>query len=386
MSITKISPSVVDFDSEITITTADNTTQLTLLSTDADGSVGPRFDLKRDSADPEADDTLGQIRWLGKDSGGASLSYAHIATYIEDKTDGAEDGKFEIDVRTASANRSRLKMDSTETVFNEESIDVNFRVETNGVANMIFCNSTNDRVGIGTGDPSERLEVYSTQATTAIEVSAGQASTTTGEAKIVLRSLHSSSGTTYSRSEIASLGVAGGDSALIFRTTTDSNGPQERMRILDSGGLTFNGDTAAANAISDYEEGTYTVTGYDASSSGNASSTTITGTYTKIGRQVTIQFYAWNNINTSGMTSGNVFYFTLPFPASAIRSIGSAAHHGWSYDGNTNMQDIKPIVAGSTSRAYFKTVGYGQADSTVKVSDITSGTDDIHTLSITYFV
>ena len=345
MSITKISPSVVDFDSEITITTADNTTQLTLTSTDADGSVGPRFDLRRDSADPEADDTLGQIRWLGKDSGGASLSYAHMAAYIEDPTDGAEDGKFEIDVRHAGGNRSRLMMDSSATVFNQESIDVDFRVESNGVANMIFVDGGNDCVGIGTGSPTERLEVYSTQATTAIEVSAGQASTTTGEAKIVLRSLHSSSGTTYSRSEIASLGVAGGDSALIFRTTTDSNGPQERMRILESGGLTFNGDTAAANALDDYEEGTYTVTGYDASSGGNASSTTITGYYTKIGRQVTVCFYAWNNINTSGMTSGNIFYFTLPEAASAIRSIGSAAHHGWTYDGNTNMQDILSKLA-----------------------------------------
>ena len=31
----------------------------------------------------------------------------------------------------------------------------------------------------------------------------------------------------------------------------------EKLRILDSGGITFNGDTAAANALDDYEEGTY---------------------------------------------------------------------------------------------------------------------------------
>ena len=92
-------------------------------------------------------------------------------------------------------------------------------------------------VGIGTSSPSELLEVNSTGSSAAIEVSAGQASTTTGEAKIVLRSLHSSSGTTYSRSEIASLGVAGGDSDLIFRTTTTSSGPVERMRIDSSGNV-----------------------------------------------------------------------------------------------------------------------------------------------------
>ena len=64
------------------------------------------------------------------------------------------------------------------------------------------------KVGVGTNAPTELLEVFSETASTAIEVSAGKASTTTGEAKLVLRSLHSSSGTTYARSEIASLGTA----------------------------------------------------------------------------------------------------------------------------------------------------------------------------------
>jgi hypothetical protein len=32
----------------------------------------------------------------------------------------------------------------------------------------------------------------------------------------------------------------------------------ERMRILSGGGITFNGDTATANALDDYEEGTWT--------------------------------------------------------------------------------------------------------------------------------
>jgi hypothetical protein len=92
-------------------------------------------------------------------------------------------------------------------------------------------------VGIGTGSsPAELLDVSSTGASAAIEISAGQASTTTGEAKLVLRSLHSSSGTSYSRSEIASLAVAGGDSDLIFRTTTQIAGPEDRMTI-DSEGL-----------------------------------------------------------------------------------------------------------------------------------------------------
>jgi hypothetical protein len=54
-------------------------------------------------------------------------------------------------------------------------------------------------------------------------------------------------------------------------------------------GLTFNGDTAAANALDDYEEGTFTATlTPNISGSITTSSTFNTWTYTKIGRQVTV--------------------------------------------------------------------------------------------------
>ncbi len=142
-----------------TFTTADNTSQLTLTSTDADASVGPRFDLKRDSASPAADDTLGQIRWIGEDSGGAALSYAHMSTYIEDPTDGAEDGKFEIDTRIAGTSRSRLLMHSTATVFNQDGLDLDFRIESNDKDNMFVVNAGTNRVGIGTNSPGQMLEI-----------------------------------------------------------------------------------------------------------------------------------------------------------------------------------------------------------------------------------
>ncbi len=66
----------------------------------------------------------------------------------------------------------------------------------------------------------------------------------------------------------------------------------ERMRILSGGGLTFNGDTAAANALDDYEEGTWTPILGNATQDvapANHSSVSTVGTYTKIGRVVTIQ-------------------------------------------------------------------------------------------------
>jgi hypothetical protein len=61
----------------------------------------------------------------------------------------------------------------------------------------------------------------------------------------------------------------------------------ERVRI-DSDGLKFNGDTAAANALDDYEEGTFTAT-LSPSDSGSISLSAATCTYTKIGRQVVVK-------------------------------------------------------------------------------------------------
>ena len=66
-----------------------------------------------------------------------------------------------------------------------------------------------------------------------------------------------------------------------------STGGTERARI-NQHGLTFNGDTAAANALNDYEEGTWTPTfNFNTGASGIAYSERA-GTYTKVGRKVTV--------------------------------------------------------------------------------------------------
>jgi hypothetical protein len=53
-----------------------------------------------------------------------------------------------------------------------------------------------------------------------------------------------------------SIHVDGSSDDMHFQVGTSNN---EKMRILNEGGITFNGDTAAANALDDYEEGTATV-------------------------------------------------------------------------------------------------------------------------------
>jgi hypothetical protein len=85
------------------------------------------------------------------------------------------------------------------------------------------------------------------------------------------------------------------------------------MRILAGGGLTFNGDTAAANALDDYEEGTWTPTTPSAGYTISASE----GSYTKIGRQVTfrgkVRFSAVNVLSNSDVRIDG-----LPFTTNTV--------------------------------------------------------------------
>ena len=62
----------------------------------------------------------------------------------------------------------------------------------------------------------------------------------------------------------------------------------ERMRILSSGGLTFNGDTSSVNALDDYEEGDHTCA-VTAGTSGTITLSASTLSYVKIGNLVTVQ-------------------------------------------------------------------------------------------------
>ena len=138
-----------------TISTADNTVQLTLTSTDADANVGPSLNLYRNSASPADADLVGNVRFQGENSAGETIDYVTINGRVEDVTDGTEDARIDIRTITAGADVSRLKVDNNEIVLNDSSIDSDFRVESNGNANMLFVDGGNDAVGIGNNNPAD---------------------------------------------------------------------------------------------------------------------------------------------------------------------------------------------------------------------------------------
>ena len=103
--------------------------------------------------------------------------------------------------------------------------------------------------------------------------------------------------------------------------TNDLGVNSTRFKDLYLSGGVYLGGTAGANKLDDYEEGSYTVQLFDASAGGNASATTRTGYYTKIGNQVTVRFDALNNISTAGMTGTNVA-FTFHCLSTQVQLVG----------------------------------------------------------------
>jgi hypothetical protein len=146
---------------------------------------------------------------------------------------------------------------------------------------------------------------------------------------------------------------------LVFSTTADgASSPTEALRITSdkylrmaasTGGIQFNGDTAAANALNDYEEGTWTP-----SIGGTATYTVQAGRYTKIGRVVYAAFYL--TISTIG--TGSTWQITgLPFTALSGVQGGGSVNYWASLNGS--FVYITPYVIGSTTISLYALTAAG---------------------------
>jgi len=132
-----------------TITTDDNTDTLTLTSTDADANAGPNLRMYRNSASPADVDLGGVITFDVRNDNSQDFEAAAIKVYTEDASDGTEDSSVTHTVMNGGSANNAMQINPTETVFNESSVDRDFRVETNGNVNMIFADGGNDVVYVG---------------------------------------------------------------------------------------------------------------------------------------------------------------------------------------------------------------------------------------------
>jgi hypothetical protein len=156
----------------------------------------------------------------------------------------------------------------------------------------------------------------------------------------------------------------------------------ERLRIQSGGGISFNGDTAAANALDDYEEGTHTAT-ITCSVSGTVTlySDVNKLNYVKIGKMVHIQ-----GMLTASAVSSPSGYFTvsLPFNISSWGGVYAGRGTGtiWLNTGSSNnvADYVVLLVQGeSSARVYLGDNTGVQSDSANNIG----ANDDIY-VGLTY--
>ena len=152
--------------------------------------------------------------------------------------------------------------------------------------------------------------------------------------------------------------------SLVFR-----NNGGERMRILAGGGLTFNGDTAAANALDDYEEGTWTPALRGSATAGNTTYTSRYGFYEKIGR--TVHFRGSLHVNSQGTLDGIVYVTGLPFTSNSTTQ-RSTVHFGY--------VDSLSITA---SESLTGTVDGGDTEFLIRIWNSANGTSNFDDSELT---
>ena len=167
---------------------------MTLISTDADANQGPILNLFRNSGSPADSDVLAQVLFSGENDADEEIEYSRFQGFIVDASDGTEDGGLNLQGMLAGTLRSRLKTNATELVINDDSQDLDFRVESNGNAHMLFVDAGNDHVNIGTSsDLGGVLNVggsifaTTTAAGTAVKVESSQAGSGAGPGLVLYR-------------------------------------------------------------------------------------------------------------------------------------------------------------------------------------------------------
>jgi hypothetical protein len=135
--------------------------------------------------------------------------------------------------------------------------------------------------------------------------------------------------------------VQGGTSAVPL---TFFVGGTEKLRIQSGGGISFNGDTAAANALDDYEEGTWTPT---LGGTWSTNPTSLSGFYTKIGNMVYIRLEFTGGVKATSVAG---WFDGLPF-SGAIGGGGTVS--------NVSVQNKGIALLDNNTRVWVTETDFG---------------------------
>ena len=264
--------------------------------------------------------------------------------------DGYFDGTLYADaIDLNGTNLTAFDTDAAQ-VFNESGAAVDFRIEGDTEENLFFVDGSADKIGIGTAVNIDRT----------LTISTGLAKTSTTTAYPF--AIQSNESSANGRLSVHYTGGSDAASRKVFFQMEEegvANAGQIHLNphggtVHAPNGLIFGTETTAAHTLDDYEEGTFTPT------FSGATLSTATGSYTKIGNQVTAHFHV---VTTGGLPSsgGQVQVGALPF-TSGSNFMGA----GSIYVGPSNVSSatggggqISIIMEGSATVVRFVNVDTG---------------------------
>ena len=209
------------------------------------------FSAKNGASDTDGGPT---ITMAPDETGSVDSGYISLSAYSQGTGNLANSIRFQ--------NRSSANTVTDRAILNK---DGNFGVGlTTGLTGRISASHNSGTIGY----------FESTQAATNAANIVGNSTDTNSSSNLILQV----NGGTTAQSIVR---CNGNNDTVILNGAT----PAEKARFLAGGGLAFNGDTAAANALDDYEEGTFdAINNYNTVWYSNENKCS----YTKIGRQVTV--------------------------------------------------------------------------------------------------
>jgi hypothetical protein len=255
--------------------------------------------------------------------------------------DGAVDMATTLAVAGALTTGGAITTNGGNFIFNEDSADYDFRVESNGATHALFVDGGTNNVGIG-ANASNIPAATSNSSYKQLFVSTGGALVDSGgsgpSTQLLNNSYIGSGNNNYATAtQVASrMNLTGGRMQFDTAPSVSADAQQtftERLRIHTNGVASFNDGIAlgvglnntASNVLDDYEEGTWDPVLTDGTNDATMHALT-DGVYTKIGRAVIFSA----NVRTSslGSVSGNINIKGLPFASANEQGNNSAASTG----------------------------------------------------------
>ena len=202
--------------------------------------------------------------------------------------------------------------------FNEGSADVDFRVESNDSANMLFINGGNNQVGIGVDAASTVFHVETSTDGTGVS----------GDDIYIAKFYNREATDDRSYGIDIHAGSTATDQSLRVK---DHDGTNEHFLIKGNGEVNISRDNivfktadkgvylgvtsaTSSNLLDDYEEGTFSPVFQTGGNSNGIGHSISSGTYTKVGNRVMCNgFAAMNSKDSSSLTGGDVTIGGLPF-------------------------------------------------------------------------